>query len=113
MENASEVEKIVTESPTENPGVNYSFQRTLKMQGLMPTDYFLYKEIRDHFGFDNIRTVLIFGLRWIYSCCYDPVLREKMRVIAGVVQKENLSEHKEMTYNSISQIVKYNPAIPK
>ncbi len=78
--------------------------RTLKLPGLKPTDYFLFTQIRDYFGLPGLRGVLVFGLRWIYSSWHDKELREKMRVIARSVLEEDLDKHIEIKYKDFDKI---------
>ena len=63
--------------------------RTLKMAGLKPSDYFLFKQEREYFDMD-MRELVVLGLRWVYAGWHDPVMREMIKTLAIGVKKDNL-----------------------
>src|SRR5438552_3498715 len=87
------------------------FYKYLKIPGLKPSDYFLFKSIRDYFlpytpSISNTRQVFVLGIRLIYTCFYDPVLREKIFTLAERLQHEDLDRQLEhIEYKSLQDII--------
>ena len=78
--------------------------RSLKCPGLKPSDYFLFKEIRQYFGYD-MRQVLVLGLRYLYAAWHDPLQREAILSIATTLNTENLDiQHESITYTPFHAI---------
>ena len=48
----------------------FNYKR-ISFPGMKPSDYFLFKEIRNYFQMDT-RQLVVFGLRVIYSALHDP-----------------------------------------
>ena|SRR2546423_5248112 len=87
------------------------FYKYLKVPGLKPSDYFLFKSIRDYFfpytpSISNTRQVFVLGIRLIYTCFHDPLLREKVFTLAQQLQHEDLDKQLEhIIYKSLQDII--------
>ncbi len=87
------------------------FYKFLKLPGFKPSDYFLFKSIRDYFfpytpALSSTRQVFVLGLRIIYTCFYDPLLREKVFALAETLQHEDLDRQLEhIEYKSLQDII--------
>jgi hypothetical protein len=65
------------------------YSKRLTCPGLKPSDYYLFRSIRDYFNYD-MRELVVLGLRYLYSNAHDPVQREKILYLANEVHAENL-----------------------
>ncbi len=87
------------------------FYKFIKLPGFKPSDYFLFKSIRDYFfpytpSISNTRQVFVLGLRLIYTCFYDPVLREKVFSLAEQLQHEDLDKQLiHIEYKKLQDII--------
>jgi hypothetical protein len=79
--------------------------RTLRMPGLKPSDYFLFKEARAYFQYD-MRQLFTLGLRLIYILMHNPGLREQILIpLSGEIANEDLDIQKEkVVYVEFSKI---------
>lgn len=81
------------------------FFKWIKLPGFKPSDYFLFKQIRDHFVLDTRRTFVL-GLRVIYAAWHDPVMREMVLTLATQVQHEEMDKQVEnVVYKEFKNIV--------
>ncbi len=79
--------------------------RRLTMQGLKPSDYFLYAQMKTFFNFD-MRQLFVLGLRYLYSSAYDEVQREKIRAVANMVCQDDLDIEKDRpTYVAFQKLM--------
>jgi hypothetical protein len=87
------------------------FYKFLKLPGLKPSDYFLYKSIRDYFfpytsSTSSTREVFVLGLRLLYAVWHRPDLRDMVITLAGHIQQEDLDRDLEsLVYKSLLEIV--------
>ena len=78
--------------------------RSLRMPGLKPSDYYLFKESKALFNFD-MRQVFILGLRLIYRCLFDARYRALLYELADEINKENLDiQDIKVVYENFSKI---------
>jgi hypothetical protein len=87
------------------------FYKFLKLPGLKPSDYFLYKSIADYFfpythSVSRLRQVVVLGVRLIYAIWHRPDLREMVIALAGQIQQEDLDRDLDsVVYKSLLEIV--------
>ena len=74
----------------------FTTYRRLSFPGVKPSDYFLFKEIREYFQCDT-RQLVVLGLRLIYSGFHDPRFREVILEIAKQVLQDNLDTEDRAT----------------
>jgi hypothetical protein len=89
----------------ENVAVRYTARR-LTMQGLKPTDYFLYKEGKEFFNFD-MRQLVVLGLRTVYAGLHGQITREQILNMAASIYGENMDQEPletRPTYREFSKI---------
>lgn len=79
--------------------------RTLRMPGLKPSDYFLFKQCREYFHLD-MRKMFTVGLRLIYTVMLNPSLRANLLLpLIEQVHNENLDiQELEVTYERFIDI---------
>lgn len=90
-------------STEEKKFVNY---KRLSFPGLKPSDYYLFKEVREYFQCDT-RQLVALGLRLIYSGFHDPRFREVILEIAKQVLQDDLDKEDKATrpnYTSLKDI---------
>ena len=64
------------------------FGRSLKMQVLPGSEYYLYTLIRATFKLDSLREAFILGIRCIYTLWHDPALRPVLLNLLTQLQQE-------------------------
>ena len=63
--------------------------RSLRMPGVKPSDFFLFKEEKEYFDFD-MRELVTLGLRWIYAGWHSKEMREMILSLAATIRQEDL-----------------------
>ena len=87
------------------------FYKYIKCPGFKPSDYFLFKSIRDYFfpyhsELSNTRQVFILSIRFLYSKWYDPACRESILQLAEQLQHEDLDKQLEgIVYKTFQEII--------
>lgn len=82
---------------------NHISGRSLRMPGLQPTDYFLFKETRQYFDFD-MRQVVVLGLRLTYAMFHDKALRNMILEIAQQVKMDDLDACQPIRYDTFAEM---------
>jgi len=88
------------------------FYKFIKCPGLKPSDYFLFKSIRDYFfpyhaELSNTRQVFVLSMRFLYSKWHDPSCRDSILQLAEIINSEDLDKQLEhITYKSLQDIIK-------
>ncbi len=78
----------------EKPNKFRPYFKRLSLPGLKPTDYFLFKNLRDTYQLDT-RQILVIGLRWIYAAHHEEYLKTMVKSIITQVQNEDLDQEAE------------------
>ena len=79
--------------------------KRLYMQGLKPSDYYLYDQERKFFDF-TMRALMVLGLRFIYSAASDPQQRSNLIHLANEIHQEDLDfETNRPVYKEFSKIM--------
>lgn len=80
--------------------------RRLTMQGLKPSDYYLYKSMKEFFQFD-MRGLVVLGLRNLYSDAHDPITRQRILTLAAQIQQEDLDQEQQRPeYRSFNDLMR-------
>ena len=83
---------------------SYIALRSLRMPQLKPSDYSLFKDMREFFGYD-MRQLVVLGLRWIYAGYHEPGMREMIMTLAQQIQHEDLTVQQEIiTYTQLKKL---------
>jgi hypothetical protein len=82
--------------------------RRLTMQGLKPTDYFLYKEGKEFFNFD-MRRLYVLGLRVLYAGLHGQISRDQILTMANTVFGENMDQEDPETRPTYKEFSKIHP----
>src|SRR6266571_4735268 len=89
-----------------------NFYKFIKFPSFKPSDYFLFKSIRDYFfpyhkDLSNTRQVFVLSMRFLYSKWNDPSCREEILSLAEIIQHEDLDRQLEsVIYKSLEDILK-------
>ena len=79
--------------------------KTLRCAGLQPSDYYLFKSLREYFDFD-MRQLLTLGDRWIYAGMHDPKMLAMIQQLAVAVKQADLDVNDNIIYEPIAAIVR-------
>ncbi len=86
-------------------------RRKLTMPGLKPTDFFLFAQAKKHFDM-TMRQVFVLGIRLIYTCFADPLLRDRVLYLAHQVQYDNLDKDEVyLQYRTYDQLLTDQPSL--
>ncbi len=89
-----------------------TFYKFIKFPSFKPSDYFLFKSIRDYFfpyhkDLSNTRQVFVLSMRFLYSKWNDPSCRESILNLAEIINHEDLDRKLErVEYRTLQDIIK-------